>query len=138
MGDCGVYAIKYVEFLSIVRQAELVNGFHMQKRRKKLAVELYTLDSSTSNFSQSTKITQFCCVAIERVDYGGIAADFFKFTRSRSQLLLNHQTVAWLFIVRKSYLKGTSLGSHAVELQPKTKTISTSKEINQIVLDSCT
>ncbi|KAL2474781.1 Ubiquitin-like protease domain-containing protein [Abeliophyllum distichum] len=42
--DCGVYVIKYIEFLSIDRQAELVNGFYMHKWRKKLAVELYTLD----------------------------------------------------------------------------------------------
>ncbi|KAL2541773.1 Ulp1 protease family protein [Abeliophyllum distichum] len=43
-GDCGVYAIKYIEFLSISIQAELVNRFHTQKWRRKLAVELYTLD----------------------------------------------------------------------------------------------
>ncbi|KAL2501269.1 Ulp1 protease family protein [Forsythia ovata] len=43
-GNCGVYVIKYIEFLSIGRQAELVNGFHMQKWRRKLAVELYTID----------------------------------------------------------------------------------------------
>ncbi|KAL2488524.1 uncharacterized protein Fot_41816 [Forsythia ovata] len=43
-GDCGVYAIKYIEFLSIGRQAKLVNGFHMRKWRRKLAVELYILD----------------------------------------------------------------------------------------------
>ncbi|KAL2537999.1 uncharacterized protein Fot_19390 [Forsythia ovata] len=30
-GDCGVYAIKYIEFFSIGKQAELDNGFHMQK-----------------------------------------------------------------------------------------------------------
>ncbi|KAL2474596.1 Sentrin-specific protease [Abeliophyllum distichum] len=45
--DCGVYAIKYIEFLSISRQAELVNIFHMPKWRRKLAVELYTLDCTT-------------------------------------------------------------------------------------------
>ncbi|KAL2501852.1 ubiquitin-like-specific protease 1A [Forsythia ovata] len=43
-GDCGVYTIKYIEFLSINRQVELVNGFHMQKWMRKLAVELYTID----------------------------------------------------------------------------------------------
>ncbi|KAL2461634.1 Sentrin-specific protease [Abeliophyllum distichum] len=43
-GDCGVYTIKYIEFLSIGRKAELVNGFHMSNWRRKLAVELYTLD----------------------------------------------------------------------------------------------
>ncbi|KAL2483064.1 uncharacterized protein Fot_44508 [Forsythia ovata] len=43
-GDCGVYAIKYIEFLNIDRQAELVNGFHMLKWRRKLALELYTID----------------------------------------------------------------------------------------------
>ncbi|KAL2559548.1 uncharacterized protein Fot_04287 [Forsythia ovata] len=42
--DCGVYAIKYIEFLSIGRQAELVNRFHMRKWKRKLSVELYTLD----------------------------------------------------------------------------------------------
>ncbi|KAL2549508.1 uncharacterized protein Fot_11038 [Forsythia ovata] len=43
-GDCGVHAIKYIEFLSIGRQAELVNGFYMPKWRRELVVELYTID----------------------------------------------------------------------------------------------
>ncbi|KAL2466845.1 Ulp1 protease family protein [Abeliophyllum distichum] len=43
-GDCGVFTIKYIEFLGIGRKAELVNRFHMSKWRRKLAVELYTLD----------------------------------------------------------------------------------------------
>ncbi|KAL2542526.1 Ubiquitin-like protease domain-containing protein [Abeliophyllum distichum] len=43
-GDFGVYAIKYIEFLSIGRKTELVNRFHMPKWRRKLVVELYTLD----------------------------------------------------------------------------------------------
>ncbi|KAL2549658.1 uncharacterized protein Fot_11188 [Forsythia ovata] len=46
-GNCSVYAIKYIEFLSIGRQVELVIVFYMPKWWRKLAVELYTIDCTT-------------------------------------------------------------------------------------------
>ncbi|KAK6118634.1 hypothetical protein DH2020_047626 [Rehmannia glutinosa] len=43
-GDCGVFVIKYIEFLSAGQEINLVNSHHMLMWREKLAADIYAFN----------------------------------------------------------------------------------------------
>ncbi|CAA2968025.1 ubiquitin-like-specific protease 1A [Olea europaea subsp. europaea] len=42
--DCGMYVVKYIEFLSINDPIEQVNGFYMNRWREMMAADIFALD----------------------------------------------------------------------------------------------
>ncbi|CAA3021515.1 ubiquitin-like-specific protease 1A [Olea europaea subsp. europaea] len=43
-GNCGIYVVEYIEFLSINGPIEQVNDFYMNRWREKMAADIFALD----------------------------------------------------------------------------------------------